>query len=477
MDKDFLENRTFDEIEVGDSGTLTRTLTERDIQVFAIMSGDINPAHVDEEYAQSEMFHKIIGHGMWGGALISTVLGTQLPGPGTIYINQSLKFRKPVAIGDTLTVTVTAKEKKPEKKRITFACECKNQQGEVVMDGEAEVIAPSKKIRRPKAELPRITLRRSKSLFDEYVERARKIGSLPAAVINPFHGKILEAVLHAHTAGMIDPILIGPRERIRRAAQNANLDIRRFEILDVDNSHAATMRAIHLAREGEVGIIVRGGAILDELLRAMKSPEKGIMTERHLSSVTLLDVPTYHKPLLLTDNLIHMDPSLDIKREITQNAIDFAMALEINTPKVAIVAGVDTINTHMKSTIDAAALCKMAERNQIQSGILDGPLTFDAVISQEVALRKGVASPVIGDADIMVMPNVETATILVKQLESLAESRHASLVIGGKVPVLTSHIHDVNLSTASCALAILDNHYRQRLAEYQPKGEVYGQGD
>ena len=148
---DYLENKTFDEIQVGDTASLSRTLTEKDIQVFAIMSGDINPAHVDIEYAQSEMFHKIIGHGMWGGALISTVLGTQLPGPGTIYVGQTIRFKKPVAIGDTLTVTVTAIEKKPEKNRVIFSCECRNQKDEVVMEGQAEVIAPSKKIRRPKA--------------------------------------------------------------------------------------------------------------------------------------------------------------------------------------------------------------------------------------------------------------------------------------------------------------------------------------
>ena len=156
---DFLENRTFDEIQIGDSATLSRTLTEKDIQVFAIMSGDINPAHVDEEYARSDMFHEIIGHGMWSGALISTVLGTQLPGPGTIYVGQTIRFKKPVTIGDTITVKVTAKEKNPEKSRIIFDCECTNQKNIIVVQGEADVIAPTKKIRRLKTELPQISLR------------------------------------------------------------------------------------------------------------------------------------------------------------------------------------------------------------------------------------------------------------------------------------------------------------------------------
>src|ERR1700733_4483732 len=172
---EYLENRTFDEIQIGDSDSLTRILTEKDIQVFAIMSGDINPAHVDIEYAQSDMFHGIIGHGMWGGALISTVLGTQLPGPGTIYVSQSLRFKKPVAIGDTLTVKVTAIEKKPEKKRVVFACECHNQKQEMVMEGQAEVVAPTKKIRRPKTVMPAISLRRQQSLFAPYLTQAKAI--------------------------------------------------------------------------------------------------------------------------------------------------------------------------------------------------------------------------------------------------------------------------------------------------------------
>src|SRR5579862_4767988 len=230
---DFLENRTFDEIKVGDSASLTRTLTEKDIQVFAIMSGDLNPAHVDIEYAQSDMFHKIIGHGMWGGALISTVLGTQLPGPGTIYVGQTIRFKRPVGIGDTLTVKVTAIEKNPEKKRVTFACEVVNQNGEMVMEGQAEVVAPTKKIRRLKAVLPQISLRRPYSLFDAYITQAKKIGPLRAGVIHPVHSRIIEAVHDAALAGFIKPILIGKTDLIQRAAQEVEIDISAYEIIDI----------------------------------------------------------------------------------------------------------------------------------------------------------------------------------------------------------------------------------------------------
>lgn len=458
---DYLENRTFDEINVGDSASITRTLTEKDIQVFAIMSGDINPAHVDIEYAQSDMFEKIIGHGMWGGALISTVLGTELPGPGTIYIGQTLRFKRPVGIGDELKVTVAAQEKKPEKNRIIFSCECRNQKDEVVIEGQAEVIAPTKKIRRPKTIMPEISLRRTNSLFTPYIEKAKQLGALKAGVIYPVHEKIMQAVHAAQQEGLIEPVLIGPKERIVQIAQQAQIDIRKYEIVDAENSHIAIQKAIQMARSDEVGLLIRGAAIREDLLHAMQKHEKGILTDHVLSYATVLDVPTYPKALILTDSFINIEPGLDVKRGITQNAIDFAKALGIEEPRVAILAGVDTISQSMRSTVDAAALCKMAERGQIRGAIVDGPLTFDNVISVEVSRSKGIVSPVVGSADVLIVPNVETGNILAKQLEYLADSRNAGLVLGGRVPVLMSHINDIYLSTASCAFAILMTAYHR----------------
>ena len=457
---EYMENQTFDEIQVGDTASLIRTLTEKDIQVFAIMSGDINPAHVDIEYAQSDMFHKIIGHGMWSGALISTVLGTQLPGPGTIYVGQTIHFKKPVAIGDTLSVKVTVTEKKPEKNRVIFSCECRNQKDEVVMEGQAEVVAPTKKIRRPKTDMPEISLRRRHSLFEDYIARAKKIGALRAVALYPVHAKIIQAVHDAQQSGLIDPILIGPKARILQAAEAAGVDIENYEIIDADHTHSAINRAVAMAREGEVDLLIRGSIIREDLLRAMQKHDKGLLTDRFLTYALVLDVPTYPKSLILTDTLINIDPNLDTKRGITQNAIDFALALNIEQPKVAFLAGSDLVDYHMRSTLDAAALCKMAEREQIRGGILDGPLTFDNAISMESVKSKGIVSQVAGDADILVVPNVETGNILAEQLEHLAESRNAGLVLGGRVPVLMSHINDIKLSTVSCALAILSVDYQ-----------------
>lgn len=452
---DYLENRTFDEINIGDSDSLTRTLTEKDIQVFAIMSGDINPAHVDQEYAQSEMFHEIIGHGMWLGALISTVLGTQLPGPGTIYVGQTIRFKKPVAIGDAITVTVTAAEKKPEKKRVIFECVCKNQKDVVVVEGQAEVVAPTKKIRRPKAVLPELSLRRSHSLFEPFVKKAKEFKSLKAGVIFPVHEKIIEAVADATLAGFIDPILIGPKERIKHAAEIAKIDIKNHEIIDCEHAHQAISKAISLANEEKIGLIIRGGAIREELIRAMQKHDKGLMTDHCISYAHVLDVHTYPKAIIMTDTMINIEPNLEMKRGILQNAIDFALSLGIENPKIAILAGSDLVTHVMRSTIDAAALCKMAERGQIHNGILDGPLTFDNVISAEIAKEKGISSPVIGEADILLVPNVETGNMLASQLEYLSDAQSTGLVLGSKVPVLMSHIDNIYLGTVSCALAIL----------------------
>ncbi len=459
---DYLENRTFDEIKVGDTATLTRTLTEKDIQVFAIMSGDINPAHVDVEYAESDMFKKIIGHGMWGGALISTVLGTQLPGPGTIYVGQTIKFKRPVGIGDTLTVKVTAIEKNEEKKRVTFSCEVKNQKDEIVMEGQAEVMAPTKKIRRKKAVMPEISLRRPYSLFEKYVAQAKKIGALKAGVIHPVHAKIISAVHDAEQAGLIKPVLIGDKDRILKAAEDAGIDISGYEFVEVEHGHEATLKALRMAHDHELGMLVRGGVSREELLHVILKQDKGVLTDKHISYASVLDVPTYPKALILTDPLVNIDPSLDVKRAITQNAINFAKALGIDEPKVAILAGMDNVSSTMRSTVDAAGLCKMAERGQIKGGILDGPLTFDNVISAEVAKSKGISSPVIGDADILVVPSVETGNMLAEQLEYLGESRNAGLLLGGRVPVLMSRINDISSSTAACALAILSEHHHKQ---------------
>ena len=286
-----IENRTFDEIAIGDSASIVRTLTQEDIELFALVSGDVNPAHLDPTYAETDLFHKIIVHGMWGGALISAVFGTKLPGPGTIYLSQDLHFRAPVGIGDTITTTVTAREKKPEKQRVIFDCLCANQNGQQVITGTAEVQAPTEKVCRPRVELPEIRLNRHQR-FRALLARATGLAPATVVVAHPCDAASLGAMVEMTKAGLIVPILVGPQAKIRAAATAAQLDISGFRIADAPHSHAAAAKAVALVRAGEAELLMKGSLHTDELMHEVAAADTGLRTERRLSHVYIMDVPT-----------------------------------------------------------------------------------------------------------------------------------------------------------------------------------------
>lgn len=451
----FIENRTFDEIEVGDHASLVRTLSQRDIDLFAAMSGDVNPAHMDPVYARTDMFHRVVAHGMWGGTLVSTVLGTELPGPGTIYISQDLHFQAPVGLGDTITVTVTAKQKIADKQRIIFDCCCSNQKGENVILGTAEVKAPLEKIRRPRIELPDVHMG-THDRFHELMARAAFGASLATAVVHPCDDVSLAAALEAARAGLIIPILVGPSAKIQAAAKLAQLDISGLRLVDAPHSHAAAAAAVALVRNGEARLLMKGSLHTDELMHAVVAADSGLRTERRLSHVYLMDVPDYARPLLVTDAAINIAPTLLEKRDIIQNAIDLARIMGISTPRVAVLSAVELVNPAIPSTVDAAALCKMAERGQITGGLVDGPLAFDNAISPEAAREKGIVSSVAGLADILMVPDLESGNMLAKQLTFLTGADAAGIVMGARVPIiLTSRADSPRTRVASCAVAVL----------------------
>ena len=451
----FIENRTFDEIEVGDHASLVRTLSQRDIDLFAAMSGDVNPAHMDPVYARTDMFHRVVAHGMWGGTLVSTVLGTELPGPGTIYLSQDLHFRAPVGLGDTITVTVTVKEKIAEKQRIIFDCRCSNQKGENVILGTAEVKAPLEKVRRPRIELPDVHMG-THDRFHELMARAAFGASLATAVVHPCDDISLGAALEAARAGLIIPILVGPSAKIQAAAKQAQLDISGLRLVDAPHSHAAAAAAVALVRNGEARLLMKGSLHTDELMHAVVAADSGLRTERRLSHVYLMDVPDYARPLLVTDAAINIAPTLLEKRDIIQNAIDLARIMGISTPRVAVLSAVELVNPAIPSTVDAAALCKMAERGQITGGLVDGPLAFDNAISPEAAREKGIVSSVAGLADILMVPDLESGNMLAKQLTFLTGADAAGIVMGARVPIiLTSRADSPRTRVASCAVAVL----------------------
>jgi phosphate acetyltransferase/phosphate butyryltransferase len=453
---DVIRNRTFDELKVGDSASLVRTLTRADIELFAVMSGDVNPAHLDEEYARSDQFHKVIAHGMWSGALISTVLGTQLPGPGTIYLGQSLRFLHPVGLGDTVTVTLTVAQLDPDQHRVTLDCAVTNQDGQLVVSGRAEVIAPREKVARPRVALPEVRLREPGSRHRDLLAAAQDAPRVRTAVVHPVDAVSLLGALEAARAGLIEPVLVGPEAKIRQAAAQAQVDLAPYRLVPTAHSHAAADAAVALARAGEVGALMKGALHTDELMHAVVARDTGLRTGRRISHVFAMDVPTYPRPLFITDAAINIYPTLEDKRDIVQNAIDLAHALGIAAPRVAILSALETIYPKIASTLEAAALCKMAERGQITGAVVDGPMAFDLAVSQDAARTKGFVSPVAGQADILVVPDLEAGNMLAKQLEYLAEAQVAGIVLGARVPImLTSRADGPLARLASCALAAL----------------------
>lgn len=449
-----LQNRCYDELQVGDSASLTRELSKADIELFAILSGDVNPAHLDEAYARDTPFHKVIAHGMWGGTLISTVLGTKLPGPGTIYVGQQLRFMRPVNVGDIITVKVTVKEKR-DKNMVLLDCLCSNQLGKPVITGEAEVMAPTQKVTREAQPLPELQLNRHER-FAQLMALTKAHAAIRCAVVFPDAAHNLLAMLDAVKAGLIKPIIIGPRAHIESIAAELGVDLNGCEWDEAPNPMRAALQAVALARAGSVDAIMQGHIGRETLLQAVMAAEGGLRHHRRASHAYVADVPKCAHPIIITDAAIHVQPTLEDKRDIVQNAIDLARILGFDEPRVAILSAADSITSALPSSMDAAALCKMLERHQLAGGVIDGPLSFDSAINADVARIKDPESPVAGQANVLLVPNLETGDMLVKQLIFLASADVASIVLGCRVPViLTDSTDSQRTRVASTALAVL----------------------
>ena len=421
------------------------------------MSGDVNPAHLDEEYAKSDMFHKIIAHGMWGGSFISTVLGTELPGPGTIYLNQTFKFLKPVAIGDTITARVTVTAKKPEKHIVTLDCVCINQNGKEVIKGEAVIIAPTEKVKRKRIRLPDIEFKKEECPnYHRIICMAEGLEPLKTAVVHPTDSNSLKGAVSSAKAGILEPILIGPEAKIKKLAKDEKTDISSYTIINTKYSHEAAEIAVTMAKKGEVEALMKGKLHTDELMKEVVNKERGLRTGKRVSHVIMADIPAYPKPLFVTDSAINISPTLSEKRDILQNAVDLFRSLDLGTPRVAIISAIEMVNENIPSTLDATALCKMAERGQITGALLDGPLAFDNAVSEEAAKTKNIHSQVAGKADILVVPDLESGNILLKQLTLFSGASVAGVIMGAQVPIiLTSRSSGELARTASSALALL----------------------
>jgi len=458
-----IKNRIYDEIAIGDSASIERTISQQDIQLFAIASGDMNPTHLDDDVARDCGLSAATAHGMWSAGLISAVLGVKFPGPGTVYASQNLRFHAPARVGDTLIATVTATAKDDATRRVAFACSVTNAAGALLVSGEAEVIAPSRRISRQMTSLPELLFEDKAARYQRLIGLSKGLDPIPMAVVHPCDVESLGGALEARDAGLIVPVLIGPQEKICAVAAAQGFKLEGATIVDVPHSHEAAAMAVKMAREGQVLALMKGSLHTDELMSAVVKRDGGLRTNRRISHVFLMDLPTYSSRLLITDAAINIEPTLEEKADIVQNAIDMAIMLGTETPKVAILAAVETVHPKMRSTTDAAALCKMADRGQIRGGLLDGPLAFDNAVSLAAARTKGIRSEVAGRAEILLVPDLESGNMIAKQLEYLAHAVAAGIVLGARVPiVLTSRADNAKTRAASCAIAQVLAHAKQR---------------
>ena len=463
LQQEWLQNHTFDELTIGQSAKLQRLLTDADIAGFAAVSGDLNPTHLDDAYARGEGLRGKTAHGMWSGAMVSTLLGTVFPGPGTVYVEQRMRFLAAACAGDRLEIMATVKAKDASNAQVTLDCVVRRVDGKELMVGEAVVRAPLHKQRVARASGLRWHVFDAAAGVQSLLDRAAQLERLRCAIVHPCDSESLRGALDAAAKGLFTPIIVAPRDKLLAVAAEAGLDLAGAEIVDVAHSHAAAERAAALAAEGVVQALMKGSLHTDELMKAVLSrPE--LRTKRRLSHVFRFDVPLYHKPLLITDAALNIAPTLDEKVHIVQNAIDLARVLGVDRPKVAVLAAVESVNSKMLATLDAAALCKMADRGQITGGIIDGPLAFDNAISADAARTKGIDSPVAGDPDILVVPDLVSGNILAKQLEYLGGAMGSGVVLGARVPIaLTSRADGATARLASAALAVLLAHsYRAK---------------
>ncbi|MEQ8589467.1 MAG: bifunctional enoyl-CoA hydratase/phosphate acetyltransferase [Roseitalea porphyridii] len=467
---DMIENRTIDELAVGDVAESERVLTRQDMALFATAAADVNPldvgrgaanSPVEEGAGDTDGLHQGIAHG-WAGTLISSILLSKLPGPGTTQLGQTLRFLKPVRIGERIRTRVTVAAIDAGNGTVRLECACLNQAGEAVVSGVAEVLAPVRKIRRARASLPARPKSAHGVRFAALVDRARELDPLITAIVHPCDDLSLGGALAARDEGMITPVLVGPAAKIEAAAKGAGLDLTGVEIVDAPHSHAAAETAVALVHEGRAGALMKGKLHTDELLMAVLDKTRGLRTERRLSHVFALDVPGQDRTLFVTDAAINISPDLDALADIVRNAIDMTIAIGVEVPKVALLSAVETVTGKLPSTLLAAAICKMHDRGQITGGKIDGPLAFDNAISPAAVAAKGIVSDVAGHADILVTPNLESGNMIAKQLIHLAGASSAGIALGARVPImLTSRSDTVDARIVSAALAKVFYHWRR----------------
>jgi len=448
-------NKTFAELVIGEEASITRVVTPNDLIVFAHASGNLNPKNLPGSAGHDAA---PAAPSMWLGSLFSAVLGNILPGPGTVYLSQTLRFHSRAYVGDALKISVRVEElRSPE----TVVLGTRVARGDkLIADGIAEVRAPTTPEAIDNVKLPELTVEHH-SRVERLLGACRTLPPMPTAVVVPEEENALLGVLAGARENLIIPILIGNAAKIRAIAASHGADLSGATIEDVPSHDAAAARAVEMVHQGAATAVMKGNLHTDELLKHVVKSQGGLRTGRRISHVFVMDAPSLQHLVLVTDAAINIAPTLEEKVDIVQNAIDLALALGIARPKVGILSAVEVVNPKIPSTLDAAILSKMSERGQIRGGDVDGPLAMDNALSLAAAKTKGLTSLVAGRADVLVVPNLEAGNILAKELTYAAQAEGAGLVVGAKVPVLlTSRADDERSRLFSCAVAVLYAHWQ-----------------
>jgi phosphate acetyltransferase/phosphate butyryltransferase len=457
-----IENRPFDALEVGEETHVVHTLTAEDFSLLATQAATLGAGIVDPTVAATRAFSVDAAQTGWAGAILSALIAGRLPGAGSKLLRQTVETVAGAQPGDVLTIVARVMAKAPAGRRVSLEVRAVNQRGEPAMSASAEIVAPKKAIAAVAREEFVEQMREKGRRYKILIERTRDLKPLKTAVVHPVDTASLDGALEAARESLMEPVLVGPEAKIRRVADAAGFDLSGYPIVSTEHSHAAADKAVAMARAGEVEALMKGALHTDELMHAVVATETGLRTARRISHVFAIDAPAYPRPLFITDAAVTIYPTLIDKRDIVQNAIDLSVALGIVTPRVAILSAVETVSPDIRSTIDAAALCKMADRGQITGGILDGPLAFDNAVSLEAARAKGIVSPVAGQADILLVPDLEAGNMLAKQLVYLADADMAGIVLGARVPImLTSRADNTLARLGSCAIALILARHRE----------------
>jgi phosphotransacetylase/acyl dehydratase len=447
-----LVNKTFAEIAPGDRAELRRLITADDLYIFAAASGNSNPMHLADSDLDGNGTVERIAPGMFVASLISAVLGTQLPGPGTLYRRQSLDFHSRAHAGEEVIVRAEVLSKADGIVRLKT--EVTHADGRPVISGEADVLAPTDKFDRDDVQVPGLLVQRHRH-FDALLDRSRPLPALPTAVVCPDEAKSLGGALLAMKESIITPVMVGSAASIHAAAAEIGADLTDIEIVDVASDAAAAECACALVHSGRVAAVMKGHLHTDDLLKPMLDKALGLRAGRRFTHIFVMDVPGQPEPLLVTDAAINIAPDLATKVDICQNAIDLALSLGMD-PRVGVLSAVETVNPAIQSSIDAALLSKMADRGQITGGQVEGPLAMDNAVDMGAARTKGLKGNVAGRANILVVPGLDAGNMLAKQLAFISHAEGAGLVLGAKVPVILNSRSDSPMSRlASCAVAAI----------------------